>query len=230
MCGLGMQALTCCNVKNTSKRTAAGQYKGQFKGAMERYMWVRFAGKSTRCHRTHMAKVSRSAFQWGDASTHRQQCCHGCCNLQSWPLLCVRQRHHHPAIQKAERVRFHRARQWQKASTQLPPPLCSWTRRSCVVPLQRGRRRRQMHERRLQEQRGRGKRRAQAGSGWWQGPRRQAGSRRQGKHSTGWKRCWSRTPLGRHSAKCRSGHSAQCRSHHLSSSYLHRYRNRGFPR
>ena len=36
--------------KITSKRTAVGQFKGQFNGAMERYTWVRFAGKLTPCH------------------------------------------------------------------------------------------------------------------------------------------------------------------------------------
>ena len=47
-----MRALTFCDPKITSTRTAAGQFKGQFKGAMERYTCVRFAGKLTDCH-TH---------------------------------------------------------------------------------------------------------------------------------------------------------------------------------
>jgi hypothetical protein len=33
-----MQTLTFCGTKIMSTRTAAGQFKGQFKGAMERYM------------------------------------------------------------------------------------------------------------------------------------------------------------------------------------------------
>jgi hypothetical protein len=50
-----MQTLTFCGTKIMSTRTAAGQFKGQFKGAMERYTWVRFAGKLTaspNCHTT----------------------------------------------------------------------------------------------------------------------------------------------------------------------------------
>ena len=35
MRGFGTQALTDCDVKNTSTRTTAGQCKGQFKGAMD---------------------------------------------------------------------------------------------------------------------------------------------------------------------------------------------------
>ena len=37
--------------KKTSTRTTAGQCKGQFKGAMERYTWVRFAGHWRKCRR-----------------------------------------------------------------------------------------------------------------------------------------------------------------------------------
>ena len=33
-------------------------------GAMERYTWVRFAGKLTNCHKTHIAKVSIPLGQW----------------------------------------------------------------------------------------------------------------------------------------------------------------------
>ena len=53
-----MQTLTACNAKITSTRTASGQFQGQFKGAMERYMhmrgsWVRFGEKLTwPCHDT----------------------------------------------------------------------------------------------------------------------------------------------------------------------------------
>ena len=45
-------ALTCCDAEIKSTRATAGQFKGQFKGAMERYTWVRFAGKLTPCHTT----------------------------------------------------------------------------------------------------------------------------------------------------------------------------------
>ena len=58
-----MRALTSCNAKVTSTRATTGQFKGQFKGAMERYTWVRFAGKLTSCQTMHM---QRSAFQRGD--------------------------------------------------------------------------------------------------------------------------------------------------------------------
>ena len=64
MRGFGTQALTDCDVKNTSTRTTAGQCKGQFNGAMERYTWVRFAGKLTGCQTTHIAMVSISAGRW----------------------------------------------------------------------------------------------------------------------------------------------------------------------
>ena len=36
--GFKMQTLTYCDATFMSTRTAAGQFKGQFKGAMERYM------------------------------------------------------------------------------------------------------------------------------------------------------------------------------------------------
>ena len=62
-----MQTLTYCNAKITSTRTAVGQFKGQFNGAMERYTWVRFAGKLTSCHRHTW---SRSAHQRGDGTLH----------------------------------------------------------------------------------------------------------------------------------------------------------------
>ena len=58
-----IQALTHCDANVMSTRTTAGQFKCEFKGAMERYTWVRFAGKLTACHRTHIAKVS--TYQWG---------------------------------------------------------------------------------------------------------------------------------------------------------------------
>ena len=61
------QTLTSCDVKITSTRTAVGQFKGQFNGAMERYTWVRFAGKLTPCH----ANIwRRSAYQRGDGTLH----------------------------------------------------------------------------------------------------------------------------------------------------------------
>jgi hypothetical protein len=53
-----MPALTNYDAKITSTRTTVGQLMGQFNGAMERYAWVRFAGKLTNCHKTHIAKVS----------------------------------------------------------------------------------------------------------------------------------------------------------------------------
>ena len=53
--------------KITSTRTAAGQFQGEFNGAMERYTWVRFAGKLTPCH----ANIwRRSAYQRGDGTLH----------------------------------------------------------------------------------------------------------------------------------------------------------------
>ena len=52
-----MQALTLCDAKVVSTRTAVGQFKGQFKGAMERYM-----------HGFNSAQDSRSP-----ATMHRQQ-------------------------------------------------------------------------------------------------------------------------------------------------------------
>jgi multimeric flavodoxin WrbA len=57
-----MQALTNWNAKITSTRTAVGQFKGQFK-AMERYTWVRFAGKLTNCHNAH-SKGQHSSGRW----------------------------------------------------------------------------------------------------------------------------------------------------------------------
>ena len=56
-----MRALTYCNAKIMSTRTAAGQFKGQFKGGLHR---VRFAGKLTDCQTTHIATVSISAGRW----------------------------------------------------------------------------------------------------------------------------------------------------------------------
>ena len=58
------QALTHCGVKIMSTRTAVGQFKGQFNGAMERYTWVRFAGNLTGCHNAHIAKVSIPVGRW----------------------------------------------------------------------------------------------------------------------------------------------------------------------
>jgi hypothetical protein len=82
-----MQALTLCDAKVVSTRTAVGQFKGQFKGAMERYTWVRFAGKLTSdCHRTHsngqniseamesyMRGFDLAQNSQGSATRHRQQ-------------------------------------------------------------------------------------------------------------------------------------------------------------
>ena len=62
-----MRALTYCNAKVTSTRATTGQFKGQFKGALERYTWVQFAAKLTPCHR-HIWQ--RSAHQWGDGTLH----------------------------------------------------------------------------------------------------------------------------------------------------------------
>ena len=59
-----MQTLTYCDAKTTSKCTTAGQIKGQFKGAMECYTWVRFAGKLTPCQTPHIAPVSISVGRW----------------------------------------------------------------------------------------------------------------------------------------------------------------------
>ena len=59
-----MQTLTNCGAKITSTRTAVGQFKGQFNGAMERYIWVRFAGKLTTCQTPHIAPVSISVGRW----------------------------------------------------------------------------------------------------------------------------------------------------------------------
>ena len=59
-----MQALTHCEAIVMSTRTTVGQFKGQFKGAMERYTWVRFAGKLTTCHETHIATVSIPVGRW----------------------------------------------------------------------------------------------------------------------------------------------------------------------
>ena len=59
-----MQTLTYCNAKITSTRTAVGQFKGQFIGAMERYTWVRFAGKLTSCQTMHIATVSIPSGHW----------------------------------------------------------------------------------------------------------------------------------------------------------------------
>ena len=58
-----MQTLTYCGAKITSTRTAVSQFKGKFNGAMERYTWVRFAGKLTSCHASIWR---RSAHQRGD--------------------------------------------------------------------------------------------------------------------------------------------------------------------
>ena len=46
-----MQTRTVWGAKITSTRTAVGQFKGQFSGAMERYTWVRFAGHWRKCRR-----------------------------------------------------------------------------------------------------------------------------------------------------------------------------------
>ena len=59
-----IQALTHCDANVMSTRTTAGQFKCEFKGAMERYTWVRFAAKLTPCHRTHIAKVSIPVGRW----------------------------------------------------------------------------------------------------------------------------------------------------------------------
>ena len=59
-----MQALTHCDANVMSTRTTAGQFKCEFKGAMERYTWVRFAGKLTACHAKHVAMVSTRVGQW----------------------------------------------------------------------------------------------------------------------------------------------------------------------
>ena len=40
------------------------QFKDWFKGAMERYIWVRFAGKLTTCQTPHIAPVSISTGRW----------------------------------------------------------------------------------------------------------------------------------------------------------------------
>ena len=79
-----MQALTHCNATFMSTRTAAGQFKGQFKGAME--------------------EMSR---QGKKASIQNQPCCHGYCSLQSSPLRRNGHRHHRPASREIE-VKLHR--------------------------------------------------------------------------------------------------------------------------
>ena len=72
-----MQALTYdCGAKIASTRTAAGQFQGEFKGAMERYTWVRFAAKLTPCHRTHIAKVSIPVGRWMKVQGKVQRCKH----------------------------------------------------------------------------------------------------------------------------------------------------------
>ena len=50
-----IQALTHCDANVMSTRTTAGQFKCEFKGAMECYKWVRFAGKSHRTLPQHTA-------------------------------------------------------------------------------------------------------------------------------------------------------------------------------
>ena len=59
-----MQTRTVWGAKITSTLTAVGQFKGQFNGAMERYTWVRFAGKLTNCQTKHIAMVSISVGRW----------------------------------------------------------------------------------------------------------------------------------------------------------------------
>ena len=54
-----MQTLTHCDAKITSTRTAVGQFKGQFKGAMERYMHMR--GSWVRFGKTHVALPRHTA-------------------------------------------------------------------------------------------------------------------------------------------------------------------------
>ena len=47
-----MQTRTDCGGQNREQAHSSGsvtQFKGQFKGAMEHYTWVRFAGKLTYC-------------------------------------------------------------------------------------------------------------------------------------------------------------------------------------
>ena len=55
---LKMQTLTDCGAKITSTRTTAGQVKGQFSGAMERYTVGLIRGKAHPLPQTHMATVS----------------------------------------------------------------------------------------------------------------------------------------------------------------------------
>eukprot|EP00964_Phaeocystis_antarctica_P063382 scaffold38033_cov69-Phaeocystis_antarctica.AAC.3 len=92
-----MQALTHCNTTFMSMRTAAGQFKGQFKGAME--------------------ELSR---QGKKASTHNKLRCRGYCRLRSWPLRWNRHRRHRPASREIE-VKLHRGdggNDWARAESE----------------------------------------------------------------------------------------------------------------
>ena len=63
-----MQALTYCDAKITSTRTAVGQFKGQFKGAMEtcqgRFKCKHSAHATARHTRTAAGQFK--GVQWGD--------------------------------------------------------------------------------------------------------------------------------------------------------------------
>ena len=71
-----MRVLTGCDAEVVSTRTTVGQLKGQFNGAMERYTWVRFAGKLTACQSRARAQqwVSYSVqgpVPTGDGTLHK---------------------------------------------------------------------------------------------------------------------------------------------------------------
>ena len=65
-----MQTLTYCNAKITSTRTAVGQFKGQFNGAMERYMrgfgMQALTGCNAKITSTRTAAGQFKVVQWGD--------------------------------------------------------------------------------------------------------------------------------------------------------------------
>ena len=58
------------DIDATALRAARARSKSI--GAMERYTWVRFAGKLTLCQTTHIATVSISAGQWHVGSIWRK--------------------------------------------------------------------------------------------------------------------------------------------------------------
>ena len=87
--GSKMRTLTCCDAKITRTCRATGQFKGQFKGAMEEMSQkVQNASSHKKPLCTHKAHgqfsgaMDEGSGKVQDASTQKQ-CCHGCCSLQS---------------------------------------------------------------------------------------------------------------------------------------------------